>query len=316
MRIVAAVLALSVIAGCGAPAVEPGSAGAGGAFPVTVVHGQGQAVVAAAPQRVVVLGAGDEQIAAALGAPIVGAVRNPVSADGAWLGVDPPVPAAVRTLDSLTPDLEAIAALRPDLILMTTAQPTFAAAYDRIAAIAPTVSYRTALLQDPGEDLTRMIGTALGRSAEAEALIARADEQIARFAAGRHTTGGYVYGQFAAGTLYLVTAPDSPSVRFLGRLGLTVPEPVARLPLWQAGMAQLAGEQLALLDRARVAVIGVPTDADRAALTTHPLVARTALAREGRLHVVSSDVAALLLTPNPASTPALLEILRPVLEAS
>ncbi|WP_226354003.1 ABC transporter substrate-binding protein [Pseudonocardia sp. ICBG601] len=307
-----------VLAGCGAgdSGAPVRGAAADAAFPVTVVHGQGEAVVPAAPRRVVVLGAGDAQIASALGAPVVGAVRNPASPDGSWRGVDPPLPAAVSTLDSLEPDLEAVAALRPDLILMTTAQPTFAAAYPRIAAIAPTVSYRTALLQDPGEDLTRMIGAALGRPEAAAELIARSDAQLARFRAELPAGRSYVFGQYVGGTAYLVTAADGPSVRFFDRIGLRLPPAVAALPPWQAGISQLPDEQLGLLDAADVALVGVPTGADGAALTARPLVARGPLVREGRLHLVSTDVAALLMTPNPASTPALIETLRPLLEAS
>ncbi|WP_226361725.1 ABC transporter substrate-binding protein [Pseudonocardia sp. ICBG1142] len=321
MRIPWSVLVLAglvALSGC-APGVTGTSdpAGpAGAAFPVTVPHGQGEAVVPAPPQRVVVLGAGDAQIASALGAPVVGAVRNPAAPDGSWRGVDPPLPAGVSTLDPLAPDLEAVAALRPDLILMTTAQPGYAAAYPRLATIAPTVSYRHALLQDAGEDLTRMIGAALGRADAAEALIARSDAALARFRAELGPDRRYVFGQYAAGTTYLVTAPDGPSVRFFERIGLTVPPAVAALPPWQAGIAQLPDEQLGLLDDADVVLIGVPTDGEGREFTTRPLVARGPLVREGRLHLLSVADSALLLTPNPASTPALIETLRPLLETS
>jgi len=307
--------AFALLAGCSSPAAEPEpGADAGGAFPVTVVHGQGEAVVPAPPQRVVVLGASDEQIAAALGAPVVGAVRNPVTGDGTWLGVDPPRPPETEVIDSIEPDLEAIAALRPDLILMSTAQPSFAAVYPQIAAIAPTVSYRTAPLQDSGEELTRMIGAALGRQAEAQALVDRADAEIERFTADHPVPETYVFGQFVSGTAYLVTAPDSPSVRFFERLGASVPPAIAALPPWQAGMVQLPDEQLPLLTDADLVLIGVPTPADEQALRAHPLVARSAAVTDGRLHVVGADIAALLLTPNPASVPALLDTLRPILE--
>lgn len=312
------VAAFVLVAGCAGPvAGEPaGPPGEPGAFPVTVPHGQGEAVVPGPPQRVVVLGAGDEQIATALGAPIVGAVRNPVSDDGGWLGVDPPRAAEVGVLDSIEPDLEAIAALRPDLILMTTAQPSFAAVHPQIAAIAPTVSYRTELLQDPGDELTRMIGAALGKPAEAQDLIDRSAAAIDRFVTEHPAPGSYLFGQFVGGTAYLVTAPHSPSVEFFERLGAT-PEPqVAALPLWQAGMVALADEQLPLIGAADLVIIGTPTADDERALRTHPLVERTPAAAQGRLHVVSADIAALLLTPNPASVPVLLETLRPILEAT
>ncbi|NWJ73393.1 ABC transporter substrate-binding protein [Pseudonocardia sp. ICBG1122] len=119
MRIPWSVLLLAgsvALSGCapGGTGTSDPAGPAGAAFPVTVLHGQGEAVVPAPPQRVVVLGAGDAQIASALGAPVVGAVRSPAAPDGSWRGVDPPLPAGVSTLDPLAPDLEAVAALRPD----------------------------------------------------------------------------------------------------------------------------------------------------------------------------------------------------------
>lgn len=313
-------LGAALLAGCAAGGSGTPDAAArdtaGGAFPVTVPHGQGEATIPRAPERVVVLGPGDAQLAAALGAPVVGVVRNPVRDDGAWLGESPPLPAEVRTLDPITPDLEAIAALRPDLILMTTSQPTYSTAYAEIARIAPTVSYRTALLQDPGGELALMIGRALGREDAARDLVARSDEALTRFAAEHPGLAGkrYAWGQFAAGTTYLVTAPDSPSAGFFDRLGMVRPASHDELPPWQAGMVQVPAERLTLLDDADVVILGTALPADRDAFLAEPLVQRSRVLTEDRMHLVDAEVAALLLTPNPASVPALLDTLRPVLE--
>lgn len=310
-------LGAALLAGCGAGGTA-GPAAATGAFPVTVRHGQGEAVIPRAPERVVVLGSGDAQIATALGAPVVGAVRNPVRDDGAWLGESPPLPAAVRTLDPVTPNLEAIAALRPDLILMTTSQPSYSAVYAEVARIAPTVSFESALLQDSGDDLALMIGRALGREDAARDLVARSGEAVTRFAAEHPGLAGrtYAWGQFAAGTTYLVTAPDSPSAEFFDRLGMVRPASHDALPPWQAGMVQVPAERLTLLDDADVVILGTAQPADRDALLAEPLVQRSRVLAQGRLHVVDAEVAALLLTPNPASVPALLDTLRPLLEES
>lgn len=131
-------------------------------FPVELTHAQGTVVISERPQRVVVLGSADAQIASALGVPIVGAVRDPSSADGNWPGMAEPLPAELLVLDSTGPNLEQIAALHPDLILATSAQPAYTQLYDQLSRVAPVVSYRTALLQDSGEDLVRLIARATG----------------------------------------------------------------------------------------------------------------------------------------------------------
>ncbi|ODU03441.1 MAG: hypothetical protein ABS81_14220 [Pseudonocardia sp. SCN 72-86] len=306
---------MAVLAGCGGGTPAPAAERAG-AFPVTVTHGQGTATIPAAPQRVVVLGLADTQIAAALGAPIVGATKNPSSADGAWLGVSPQVPADVRTLDSITPNIEAIAALRPDLILMTSAQPSFSAAYAQIAAIAPTVSYRTALLQDSGDDLARLIGQALGRPAEADALIARSQDRLAQFKAAHPGLEGkgYAFGQYAQGGTYLVIAQDGPTAKLFDAIGIRLPGPIAGLPVWQAGMAQVAAENLGVLDSADVAFIGVAGTAGERDFGAQPLVQDSNLLRSGRVDFLSYDESGLLLQPNPATTETVLGMIGPMLE--
>lgn len=317
-RLVAGVLAAAAVllASCGSEGGPEPEAAGGGSFPVTVTHGQGTVTVPAAPQRVVVLGLADTQIASALGAPIVGATRNSASADGSWLGVSPQVPAEVRTLDPLTVNIEALAALQPDLILMTSAQPAFSAAYEQISAVAPTISYRAALLEDSGADLTRLIGQALGKDAEAAALIQRSDDQLATFRADHPQLEGrtYTFGQFAQGSTYLVIAPDGPTAELFAALGMAQPGPIAALPVWQAGMAQVAPENLAVLDGADVAFLGVNgTDGERDFLA-QPLVGDLDLVRSGGLRYLTVDQAALLLQPNPANTDAVLELIGPPLE--
>ncbi|ALL79406.1 hypothetical protein AD006_29490 (plasmid) [Pseudonocardia sp. EC080610-09] len=282
---------------------------------MTLTHGQGTVTIPAAPQRVVVLGLADTQIATALGATIVGATINPSSPDGAWPGVSPQVRPELRTLDSITPNLEAIAGLRPDLILMTTAQPSFSAAYAEISAIAPTVSYRTELLQDPGEELVRIIGHALGRDDEAQQLIDRSSATLAEFRTRHPELDGarYAFGQYVQGGTYLVVSPGSPVTALFGDIGLELPAPIAGLPVQQAATTQVAAENLGVLDSADIVFLGVGADSDRTAFLSQPLVAASAPARAGRLHFLTFDQAGLLFQPNPANTEAVLGLLEPLM---
>lgn len=291
-------------------------------FPVELTHAQGTVVISERPQRVVVLGSADAQIASALGVPIVGAVRDPSSADGNWPGMAEPLPAELLVLDSTGPNLEQIAALHPDLILATSAQPAYTQLYDQLSRVAPVVSYRTALLQDSGEDLVRLIARATGTEGDADTLIASSDRTIDHFATEFAGLKGktFVFGQYAGGTTYLVANPAAQSAAFLERLGMTIPAEIRQQ--WSAGDTSYAGsvgmitpgvEQLDVLDSADVALISGFGENATEEFTAIPLVSSSKLLREGRLHMIGQDLAAPLLQPNPATTAYLLDRLRPYL---
>ncbi|TCK21538.1 ABC transporter substrate-binding protein [Pseudonocardia endophytica] len=312
----AGVAVVLLLSGCGGAAPSSPSAVADdGAFPVTITHGQGTVTVPARPQRVVVLGFADAQIATALGAPVVAAARNPSNPDGNWAGVTPPLPPDVTVLDGVTPNLEAIAAAQPDLILMTTAQPTFAASYPQISAIAPTLSHLGRLLEDPGDELVRAIGRATGRTAEADALVARSDATIAAAAARHPELRGrsYAFGQYYGGQTFVVVAPDGPTAEFFGRLGMRVAPGLARLPVQQAGTAVLPPENLAALDSADVAFFGLYAPGDEQRFRSQPLARNLGVLQGDRFRVLTTDEASLLLAPNPATTEAILALVEPTL---
>jgi len=103
--------------------------------------------------------------AVALGiTPVGAAVASNVTTMPKYLGVDGVE--AVGTVPD--PDVEKIAALKPDLILGTEAR--HAALYDRLSRIAPTVYIKTQA--DPWQDNARLIGDALNRRADVDKLLA------------------------------------------------------------------------------------------------------------------------------------------------
>jgi len=104
----------------------------------TIAHAIGSTEVPAAPERVVVLDTPQLDAVVALGATPVGAVRTDISSElPSWIG-DVDDIAEVGTIQK--PNLEAIAALRPDLILSSTLR--HEDLYE-LAAIAPTVFAET-----------------------------------------------------------------------------------------------------------------------------------------------------------------------------
>ncbi|TCO54955.1 ABC transporter substrate-binding protein [Actinocrispum wychmicini] len=170
----AAVLALSA---CGTGTTPPGGEAAGGPTR-TVKHAMGETKVPDKPQRVVVLDTDKLDTLASLGLKPVGAAAPAEKMQfPAYLGVTDLK--AVGTLQE--PDLDAIRALKPDLILGSKfRQEKF---YDELSTIAPTVF--TELVGITWKENFLLDADALGRKAEAQALL---DKYTARAAGLKRTS--------------------------------------------------------------------------------------------------------------------------------
>ncbi|MFJ9608125.1 ABC transporter substrate-binding protein [Kitasatospora sp. NPDC101176] len=141
-----------------------GTDAAPGVYPRTVRHAMGETVVPARPTRVVVLDTGELDNVVSLGIQPVGVVHTDGSKSlPSYLKDRAGAPAAVGTINSL--NLEAIAALKPDLILGSRlrAQDQYA----QLSKIAPTVfSLRPGY---PWKQNFRLNASAFGLEAEAGA---------------------------------------------------------------------------------------------------------------------------------------------------
>ncbi|MER5680554.1 iron-siderophore ABC transporter substrate-binding protein [Streptomyces sp. NPDC002238] len=115
---------------------EYGTDAEAGEFPRTVTHAMGSTSIEAAPKRVVVLDVGEFDNVVSLGVKPVGyAPSEGDEAIPSYLAKDAGNPVSVGTINSL--NLEAIAGLKPDLILGS--QLRAADTYDELSKIAPTV---------------------------------------------------------------------------------------------------------------------------------------------------------------------------------
>jgi iron complex transport system substrate-binding protein len=196
-RVTGAVLAVAVLGGCGSAetAAAPSEEGR------TVAHAMGTTEITGTPERVVVLDTGELDAVLALGVTPVGAVRTDVSDElpgfVAEAGVDPADIAPVGTIAE--PDLEAIAALEPDLVLSNAVR--HADVYEQLAGIAPTV-FAEAIGESWQENLL-LAGEALGREEQARELLdgyaARAREVGALY--GDPATTEVSVARFLDGTL-------------------------------------------------------------------------------------------------------------------
>lgn len=189
-------LALSLlVAACGdasstdqanasAPADAENATAASSTFPVTIEHALGTTEIPEAPERVVTWGWGSTDAAIALG--VVPVAMPFQSYGGDDEGVLPWLRERIETDGLGMPDvlpetqeapIEAIAAARPDLIIAVYSGIT-EAEYELLSEIAPTVAYPDQAWATPWRDTIEIVGEALGKSDEADALLADIDAQI------------------------------------------------------------------------------------------------------------------------------------------
>lgn len=328
--IVAALAAVCslVLTACGAAQPTPGPAttGIGDRFPVTINHAYGTTTVSAEPQRIVALGYNDIAIAEAVGAPIVGAVRN-YSPDGTgnpnlpYIGR--PLPEDVLGIEQDPTggvNVEEVASYRPDLILAVSSalvldQPT----YERLSGIAPVVVYEHSLYGSSMQDDARQIGRAIGESEKVESLIAESDTAVAALRAELPALAGrtYLFGQARGDILPMVVGEQNLSTVFMRSLGLNVPENFRNAPATGAlapGTVGVSYEQVGQLDSADVLFMTFAAGDDRARFEGNPLVRQLRPVREGNYLPLTLDQAVALQAPNVVAVDWLLDQLRPALE--
>lgn len=205
-------------------------------FPVTIEHAHGVTVVPQEPKRIVTWGWSNEDVVIALGVIPVGMpfqvygggdngvhewVENALEA----AGVEMPA-----ILDAAAePPVEQIAALEPDLIIAAYSGIT-EDEYALLSGMAPTVAYSGAPWSTSWQDLTLIVGKALGKDAEAQALVdkttAWVEAEFAKYPELKEVT-------FASANDYdgsmAVYAPLDARMKFLTDFGLVMNPSVAAL---------------------------------------------------------------------------------------
>ena len=205
-------------------------------FPVTLEHAWGTTTIPAEPQRIVTWGWSNEDAVIALGKIPVGMPFQ--SYGGGDNGIHDWVEQALEAAGAETPTIldtsgeppiEQIAALKPDLIIAAYSGIT-QDQYALLSGIAPTIAYTGAPWSTSWQDLTRIVGKALGKEAEAEALVtdttAWVEAEFARYPALDKVT-------FASANDYdgsmAVYAPLDARMKFLTDFGMVMNPSVAAL---------------------------------------------------------------------------------------
>ena len=292
-----AVAALTLTA-CSGGSSSTGAASDGGsadgAFPVTVSTEFGDVTVEKKPVRVVALGWGDAETALALGVQPVGA-SDWLSFGGEGVGpwaeglYDTP-PEIIETLE---PSYEAIAALKPDLILDTKSSGD-KDRYDKLSSIATTVGVpegKTSYLTTMDEQMD-LVSSALGRHDEGEKLLDGVDQAYEAAAAAhpewkRKTVAAATKTSEGWGA-YI---DGSERVSFLERLGFVQSPAIAALPANSGGFSvDISSEQLDLLDADLI--VAFPIFIPTTELTDDPLFQAVPAVADGRSVVIDGDLSA------------------------
>ena len=209
-------------------------------------HAGGETVVAPDPQRIVVL-AGDELDAlCALGLQsriVAAALPDGASAQPSYLGTV--VRDAPGAGSRSAPDLAAIAAARPDLILGS--RSLTPDSYPALAAIAPTV-----FTEAPGarwQDNLRLVGAATGRARAADELIGGFTEQAKKAGAANDATHFQASVVQLTGSTLRVWGADNFAASVLAAVGVDRPaaqrftdKPYLEIDLTEADFAVADGD--------------------------------------------------------------------------
>lgn len=315
-------------AAASASASDSGAADAAG-FPRTITHAHGSTEIAAPPQRVATVSWANQDIVLALGVVPVGITKvdwggneNGSTAwfDAALKKAGARMPVQWSESDGL--DVEAIAEAQPDIIIgaysgLTKEQ------YTKLSAIAPVIAYPEGNVPfgTAWQDATTLVGQALGREREAEALITRVEGAIADAAQKHPELAGtsFLYGTIdpaAADKISIYTAVDNRP-RFLTALGMKTPEFLEKnTPDAKAFFFTWSPERADELD-ADIVVTWAADEKVGATIAADPLLAKIPAVDAGTL-VLQTDPAQVLSisAASPLSIPWALEHTLPAIAAA
>ncbi len=268
-------------------------------FPVTIEHKFGSITLTEAPERIVVLGFTEQDPYFALGvAPV--AIRY-------WYGPenDAIFPWAEEEAENADPiilnmpfgtlNYEAILALEPDLISAVDAGIT-EEEYETLSQIAPTLAQFDTYVDFgmPWQETTRLIGTALGKSDEAESRVNDLETQLEAVRDENPEFDGksIVVAYNTVGTYGYYTGQDSRG-RFFTDLGFIVPDELNEIA-GDSFYADISTERVDLLDRDLIVFLALQfaengSEAAREAIEADPLLAQLDVVQDGRVLFVNDE---------------------------
>jgi iron complex transport system substrate-binding protein len=278
-------LGVPLLGACGAAGTDRDGAGSTPDDTTRVIHhATGDTTITGRPQRVVVLDTGELDSVLALGVTPVAAVRaDATSGLPSYLAGRASDVAVAGTIGE--PDLEAIAALQPDLILSNKVR--HEDLYDRLSGIAPTVFAEKVGVA--WQENFRLAAEALGQQAKAQRILAEYADKAKRT--------GQAFGDPAALQVSMVRFLPG-SIRLYGQgsfIGTILADAgFARPPAQRVDktFVEVSPEQLGQAngDLLFYAAYGSTGKAEQDQLTAGPLWQRLSAVSGGRAHEVSDDL--------------------------
>ncbi|MCO1581465.1 iron-siderophore ABC transporter substrate-binding protein [Crossiella sp. SN42] len=255
MLAVGAALALGLSA-CGGGgdtgAPKDTSAGAAPGYPITITHKLGTTTIKSAPKRIVALGETDQDVLLALGIQPIAMVKANIG-DGVTPWAKSKLTGAMPTLLTAGDngfDVEQILKLEPDLIL---------ANYDyyidkywkKLNDIVPTTAYEAGPAEDSWQQLTRQVGKAVGKSAEADKLVSDVEGKITGVKKSNPELTGkkFAFGVTGqTGTIMVLKSTTDTATKLLGEFGMVLPPVIQQLP-GESFAVEVSAEKYEVLDQ-------------------------------------------------------------------
>ncbi len=277
-----------LLAACGGGSKSPAAteSAAAAAFPVTIDHKYGRTTIKAEPQRIVVVGLVEQDALLSVGVVPVGTTE--------WFGEQPGAiwPWATEKLGSTAKpqvltntdgiQFEKVAALRPDLILGLYSGLS-SQDYSTLSKIAPTIAQPKGALDFGAswQDVTRTVGTAVGRKAQADQVVAGVEAKVAAVRTAHPEFAGQTALMATTYQGYYVYGPQDARGRLLTGLGFTLPAGLDAITGQDFG-ANLSKERTDLLNTDVLIWLVDDHAKDRAKVQADPLYSRLKVKTEGR----------------------------------
>lgn len=292
-----------------------------GAFPVTIGHKFGSTTVESEPKRIVTLGLTDQDALLAVGKVPVATTEWTGGYEGAvgpWakdeLG-DAKTPAVLK-VSGTGPQIEKVAAFKPDLILSVYGGLT-KEQYTALSKFAPVVA-QPKEYNDwgvPWQKQAELVGTAVGRPAEAAKAVAETEKKIAAAVRPEFRNKTAVIGTPYEG-LFIWGSQD-PRSRLLTQLGFRLPTGLDKVIGNQFG-ASISKERTDLLDHDAIVWMVSDVAEGSAKLRKDPSYGDLKVVSEGREVYVheTSDYGNAMSFGTVLSLPYVVERLTPQLTAA
>ena len=294
------------------------TASSGGDFPVTVEHAYGKTEVPSQPKRVATVAWSNQDTALALGVVPVGMPKVTYGDDDTD-GLHPWVKDAIEELGGETPalydetdglDAAAVAKAEPDLILAPNSGLT-KEEYETLSKIAPTIAFPDKAWGTTWRQAVELTGQALGKTDEAEALIADLEKQIDDATAKRPEIKGKtaVMSWIDPSDLSKVgyyTAYDTRA-QFLNDLGFETPKFVEDTKSSDQFFLEISAEKADELNGADV-FVGYGDDAALKKVQADPLLGQVTAFKRGSAALLKDNTPlAAAVSPSALSIPWMLD---------